>query len=101
MAKVEYTVPTDPKQIKRIKDTLDNYVGEVRMMKDRQESIKEIKDFVKSELGMPVKLFVKLANAIEDEDYLAIATENSTFELLRETVLGDGGLPDDNDNDGV
>ena len=48
---------------------------------------------------MPPTLTNKLVKALDDHDYQEIATENSVFELVRESVLGDGGLPDDNDVD--
>lgn len=93
----EFELPTKPEDITKIKDRIAEISAQSQMIKDRQAAIKDIKDDLKEEFGMPAGLAGKLAKAQDDETYVEMTTENSVFELVRETILGDAGLPDDSD----
>ena len=93
----EYTLPTDAEKRKRILGRLSEISAQNQMIKDRQESVKEIKALLKDEDSMPATLVTKLVKALDDDEYFRMTVEHSHFELVRETLMGDGGLPDDND----
>jgi hypothetical protein len=93
----EFELPTKPEDIQRIKDRICEISAQEQMIKDRRASVKDIKDDLKEEFEMPPVLAAKLAKAMDDEKYVEMTSENSVFELVRETILGDAGLPDDTD----
>lgn len=93
----EFQLPSNPDDLTNIKNRIVEISAQQQMIKDRQESIKEIKTDLKEGYDMPTSLINKLVKALDDEAYVEMTTENSVFELVRETVLGDAGLPDDND----
>ena len=95
----EFTLPSSPDDITRIKNSIVEISSQLQMIKDRQDGIKDIKNLLKEEYQMPTALVNKLVKALDDADYVEMTTEHSTFELVRETIMGDGGLPDDSDTD--
>jgi hypothetical protein len=98
----EYTLPTDKDARTQILGRLSEISAQQQMIKDRQENIKEIKALLKEDNQMPASLITKLVKALDDDEYFKMTVENSHFELVRETLMGDGGLPDDNEvDDGV
>lgn len=92
----EFELPTKPEDITKIKDRIAEISAQEQMIKDRRAAIKDIKDDLKEDFRMPGTLASKLAKAMDDEKYVEMTSENSVFELVRETILGDAGLPDDN-----
>ena len=94
-AESEFELPSNPDDINRIKNAIEEIVAQERMIADRREGIKDVKTMLKEEFNMTPKLTGKLVKAFHDDDYQELSAENSVFELVRETVLGDGGLPDD------
>jgi predicted nuclease with TOPRIM domain len=93
----EFELPSDPKEIEWLKDRLTEISAQEQMIKDRRANINEIKADIKERLKMAAKFAKKLASAMDDETYVEMTAENSMFELVRETIFGDAGLPDDND----
>jgi|AntRauTorcE11898_2_1112593.scaffolds.fasta_scaffold72028_1 hypothetical protein len=92
----EFQLSTNPDDIQSIRNKITEISAQQQMIKDRQEAIKEIKQDLKDGFEMPTSLINKLVKALDDDAYVEMTTENSVFELVRETVLGDAGLPDDN-----
>lgn len=93
----DFTMPSDPEDVKKIKNNIEEISAQLQIIDDRKENIKEIKDELKESYEMPVSLTNKLVKALDDDKYVEMTTENSVFELARETILGDAGLPDDNE----
>jgi hypothetical protein len=91
----DFELPTNPDHLKRIKGALEEIVGHERFRADKQEAIKDIKTMLKEEFDMTPALTGKLVKAFHDDDYQDIIGANSTFEFVREAVLGDGGQDDD------
>jgi len=97
----KFELPSDPAERKKIKDRLSEIAAQEQMAKDRKDSINDIKDDLKDSFQMPRALVNKLVKALNDDKYVEMTEENSIFELVRETLLGDAGLPDDNEEDNV
>jgi hypothetical protein len=95
----EFALPTNPLEIERIKNSIIEISAQLQMIKDRQDGMKTIKTILKEEYKMPTSLVNKLVKALDDAAYVEMTTEHSTFELVRETIMGDGGLPDDSEVD--
>lgn len=92
-----FELPSDPADLAKIKNSLIDISAQEQMITDRRAAIKDIKDGLKDDFKMPSSLITRLVKAVDDTAYVVMTTENSVFELVRETVIGDGGLPDDND----
>lgn len=95
----EYTLPTDKEAQQRILGRLTEISAQQQMIKDRQENIREIKAMLKDEDQMPPGLIGKLVKALDDEAYMEMTIVHSQFELVRETLMGDAGQPDDSEVD--
>ncbi len=93
----EFELPSNPDHLKRIKGAIEEIVGHERFRADKQESIKDIKTMLKEEFDMPPALTGKLVKAFHDDAYQEMIGANSTFEYVREAVLGDGGQEDDSE----
>jgi hypothetical protein len=93
----DFRPPSNPDDIRKIKNSLAEIAAQEVMKKDRAAAIKEIKDELEADYNMPKTLINWLVSSIDDNDYIEKTTENSVFELARETILGDAGLPDDNE----
>ena len=96
-SETDFALPSNPEGLKRIRNAIEEIVAHERFRADKQENIKDIKTMLKEEFDMPPALTKKLVNAFHDDDYQDIVGANSTFELVREAVLGDGGLEDDSE----
>lgn len=89
MSSVEdFTLPTNPDDIKRIKNAIIEASAQKQMIKDRQENIKEIKADLKERYNLPTKLFSQLVKAHFDQCYDEMTEEHSKFELTYETLMG-------------
>lgn len=84
----DFALPSDPEGLRRIKNAIEEIVGQERMITDRKEGIKDVKTMLKEEFSMPPSLAGKLVKAFHDDDYQEIQAANSQFELVRENVLG-------------
>jgi uncharacterized hydantoinase/oxoprolinase family protein len=93
----EFALPSNPDDLSKIKNAIIEISAQKQMMKDRAQGIKDIKDDLKESFEMPVALVNKLVNALDDSKYQEMAAENSMFELVRESIMGDGGLSDDSE----
>jgi hypothetical protein len=85
-----FEMPTNPEDLKRIKNAIGEIVGHERLKADQQELIKDAKTMLKETFEMPPALTAKLVKAFHDDDYQEILGANSTFEYAREAILGDG-----------
>jgi len=93
----EFALPSDPEDLKKIRTRLEEIQAQRTMIADRQAGIKDTLASLKDMYDMPASLANKLVKALEDDKYVEMTEEASVFELVRESVLGDGGLPDDRD----
>ena len=96
MSKIsEFELPSNPKDIESIKNTLIEISAQERMIADRKDAIKELKDDLKNGYQMPVTLVNKLVKALDDMAFVEMTTENSVFEIVRENLLGSADDVDD------
>ncbi len=86
----EFKLPTDPTDLTRIKNAVLDAAAEQQMIEDRKESIKDIRDGMKAQYDLPPTLFNKLVKAHHEHKYDEMTVEHSIFELVYESILGDG-----------
>lgn len=95
----EFSMPSDPEDVKKIKNAIIDASAQKQMIADRQEALKDIKSMLKEEFGMPAGLFNKLVKAHFDHKYEELSIEHSVFETLYETLFDSDTTSDDEDED--
>lgn len=93
----DFALPTNPADIKRIETAILEISAQLQMIKDRQDSIKEIKTELKDSFNMPTGLVNKLVKAHFEHKYSEMTEEHSVFELVYETLFGDASPDEDED----
>lgn len=86
----DYTLPSDPKERKKIRDAVYEMSGILQFMADKREQKKDIAKMLKEEYGLPPKVSNKMASVVFKHNYQNVLQESSTFELFYENVIGDG-----------
>lgn len=84
----DFSLPSNPDDILRIKNAIIEASAQKQMIADRTENIKEMAKDMKETFDMPTKLFNQLVKAHHKQMYDEMTQENSTFEVVYETVLG-------------
>ena len=92
----EFMLPSDPEDVKRFRGMIEEISAQEQMIKDRKENINEVKAEIKANKWAAPTMVTQLVKAVDDDAYIAMTTATSQFELMRESLFGDGGLPDDN-----
>lgn len=85
----DFSMPTNPDDVKRIQNAVLEISAQMQMIADRQENIKEIKKDLKDSFDMPTGLVNKLVKAHFEQKYAEMTEENSVFELVYETIFSD------------
>ncbi len=93
----EFSLPTKQEDIQRIENAILEISAQLQMIKDRQDSIKEIKTDLKDSYAMPVSLINKLVKAHFEHKYSEMSEEHSVFELVYETLFGDASTEEEED----
>lgn len=83
----EFSMPSDPDDVRKIKNAIIDASAQKQMIADRNEALKDIRNGLKEDYDMPPSLFNKLVKAHFDHAYEELTMENSVFELLYETLF--------------
>lgn len=98
----DFVLPTNPADMEKIRNSLEEISTQTHMINDRKEAIKDIAKVLKDEYDMSTSLINKLVKAMDDGAYEEMSMENSLFELVRETFFGNPMAPENNpDNNNV
>lgn len=84
----DVTVPSNPADRKKINDCLQEIVVHLERIDMEKECIKDILAVIKEEYAIPPKHARKLAKALHKQNYQEISSENESFELLYESIVG-------------
>lgn len=99
----DYTVPSDPKVQKKIRDAVYDISAQLQMIQDRREAIKEMVAAIHEEVGIPKKVMNKMARTHFKGNYQEVAKEDDVFQLFYETLLektqSTSGSDDSDDHD--
>lgn len=96
----KFQLPSNPDDLRRIRNAILEASAQKQMIADRNESIKDIRNDIKEQFDMPPKLFNQLVATHFKQSYKDVTTEHSQFELVYENVLGNGGPVADDEDDG-
>ena len=84
---VEFVMPTSPTDIQKINDAIKEADGSFIRVASEKDLIKCIADKMHSELGMPKKLFNKMAKTYHKQNYDKEVAEHEPFEEIYDKVV--------------
>lgn len=84
---VQFTLPSNPADKKKIRDALYEMAGIKQAIKDQREAYKGLVESLENDYQIPKKLIAKVAKIVEDHNFDAISEEHSAIEYLYEGVM--------------
>ena len=91
----EFVMPTSPNDVKKIKDVVLELSGQLQMIDDRKQYIKEAVAALAEEFSIPKKILNDMAKTHWKQNYRDRAQENDVFAVAYETLFA--GEASDND----
>lgn len=88
-----FTLPSSQKDRDKIKKNLEEVSGQLQMIADRKLAVKEIIEATAEEFNIPKNVLNKAATTLFKNTYAVVSHESTIFEILYETILGDGSTP--------
>ena len=88
MAKNEYIIPSNPADQKRIQDAIKEASDSLLRISSERELLKDIAKSIKEDIGMPPRLFNKLAKTYFQQNYNEVVEEDEQFQEAYEIILG-------------
>ena len=88
-----FTLPSSQKDREKIRKMLEECSGQLQMIDDRKNAVKELIASVAEEFDIPKKILSKAATAFFKNNYAELSSENTIFEILYEGVLSDASMP--------
>jgi hypothetical protein len=82
-----FTLPSDPKERKKIRDILYEMSGITQAIKDRREDLKSYAEVLNTTYNIPKKVIPKVAKIVFDHNFEDVASEHSAIELLYEGIM--------------
>jgi len=97
-----FTMPSNPKERKEIKDALHEMCGALQFIEDKREYLKDSAAVLEEKFGIPKKISTKMARVLHKNTYSDVAQEADQFSTIFETLFQNdsaGGSVDDADED--
>lgn len=100
----EFTMPSNPADRKKIKETLQEMAGALQFIDDKRAYISDSAAALQEEFKIPKKIGAKMARTLHKNNYQDVAAETNQFETLFEILFrGSPGVSladlDDSDED--
>lgn len=86
---LNFTVPSNSVDRKKIKDALNEACGLKQMISDKQGQIKDIVDYIYTDYQIPKKTVRKMINTRFKHNYPEVSAESALFEVAYETIMGE------------
>jgi len=71
---------------KKVRDAVEEACGLKQIVKDKNEQIKDVIDYLNSEFEIPKKIARQMINTRFKDNYLNVSRENTVFEVVFETI---------------
>ena len=84
---VEFVMPSSPSDIQKINDSIKEADGSLIRVAYERDLFKSIAERMEEELGMPKKLFNKMAKTYHKQNYDKEVAEHETFEEIYDRVV--------------
>lgn len=84
---VEFVMPSSPSDIQKINDAIKEADCSLIRVSSEKELFKAIAERMEEELGMPKKLFNKMAKTYHKQNYDKEVAEHETFEEIYDRVV--------------
>lgn len=92
----EFIMPTNPADLKKIKDMVIELSGQLQMIDDRKLYIKEAVAALSEEFTIPKKVLNDMAKTHFKQNYRDKSQESEVFSLVYESVFQDAVSDDTN-----
>jgi hypothetical protein len=88
-AKIEFTVPSNPADRKKIRDRISEMSAALQRIEDSRSFMKDVATSLKDDFKLPPKIAMKMARTLHKHDYVDLTQETETFSLTYETIFQD------------
>ncbi len=96
---VEFVMPTSPTDIQKINNAIKEADASFIRIASEKDLVKAIAERMHSELGMPKKLFNKMAKTYHKQNYDKEVAEHETFEEIYDRVVNRNSSSQNLDDD--
>ena len=91
MAKTEdltsFTLPSDPKEKKKIRDIFYEMSGVQQKIKDAREDLKSYAEVLNKDYGIPKKIIPKIAKIVSEHNFEDVSAEHTAIEDTYEGIM--------------
>jgi hypothetical protein len=82
-----FTLPSDPKEKKKIRDIFYEMSGVQQEIKDAREVLKGFVTALNSDYGIPKKIIPKIAKIVSDHNFEDVSAEHTAIEDTYEAIM--------------
>jgi hypothetical protein len=82
-----FTLPSDEKERKKIRDIFYEMAGIQQLIKDRKEDLKGYIEALNGTYGIPKKIIPQVAKIVFDHNYDEVSEKNAAIELCYEGIM--------------
>jgi hypothetical protein len=72
---------------KKVRDAVDEACGLKQIVKDKNEQIKDVIDYMHSEFDIPKKIARQMINTRFKDNYLEVSRDHTVLEVVYETIF--------------
>ncbi len=94
---VDFTLPSNPADRKKIKDAIYEMSGVTQEIKDKRSYITDTKKMLKEEFGLPPKIASKMVKTVFDHNFQDVVAESEAFTETYEVLFEGGGTASDSE----
>jgi hypothetical protein len=80
-------LPSSEDDRKRVRDAVIEACGLKQIVKDKNEQIKDVVDYLHSEFEIPKKIGRQMINTHFKDNYIDVSRTNTVFEVVYETLF--------------
>lgn len=82
-----FVLPTNPVELKSIRDAIYEIEGALAFIQDKKEFIKDVHSMLDEKYNMPKDIVTKMVKAHQDDMFDEMVSRNEEFEIVYEKVL--------------
>lgn len=84
---MSFTLPSDPKEKKKIRDIFYEMSGVQQKIKDSREDLKGYVEVLNKDYGIPKKIIPKIAKIVSEHNFEDVSAEHSAIEDTYESIM--------------
>ena len=96
---IDFVLPSNPADRKKIKDALYEMAGALQFIEDKRQFINDVATDLKENFDLPKKVVTKLARTLHKGNYSDVTAEVDTFTTLFEILFNGASTAAQTSND--